>query len=197
MFLVISVTLMIKVNVKAKGGRVALQTAQAIVLGEHERRVRLLFDSGSHRSFVTEKAVQLARLSVIRREYLKLSTFGQNSKEMGLVDIVRVAITPVTKGKVIDIESYVVPEINSVRNERVDLVKIDYPHLSKLWFSDVCKSKDELEIDILVGADYLWSFQKGRTIRGGLESQLLRKQKLIGCCQVQYKARSLWVILAR
>ena len=38
-----------------------------------------------------------------------------------------------------------------------------------LWFSDVCQSKDELEIDVLIGADYLWEFQKGTTIRGGPE----------------------------
>ena len=37
------------------------------------------------------------------------------------------------------------------------------------WLCDVCQSKDELEIDVLIGADYLWEFQKGTTIRGGPE----------------------------
>ena len=39
------------------GGRVALQTARAVIRGEGEAyRVRVLFDAGSHRSFITSKA---------------------------------------------------------------------------------------------------------------------------------------------
>ena len=46
------------------------------------------------------------------------------------------------------------------------VIKNDFPHLRDLRFSHVCQSKYELEIDLLVGADYLWEFQKGRTVRG-------------------------------
>ena len=35
-----------------------------------------------------------------------------------------------------------------------------------VFISDVCKGLDELEIDVLVGADYLWNFQKDCTVRG-------------------------------
>ncbi|XP_046861891.1 uncharacterized protein LOC124455244 [Xenia sp. Carnegie-2017] len=35
-----------------------------------------------------------------------------------------------------------------------------------LWLSDVCKVNEELEVNVLVGADYLWSLQKGRIMRG-------------------------------
>ena len=59
------------------------------------------------------------------------------------------------------------PDISHISNEHVEVVKNDFPHLRDLWFSDVCQSKDELEIDVLIGADYLWEFQKGTTIRGG------------------------------
>ena len=31
---------------------------------------------------------------------------------------------------------------------------------------DVCKEQEELEIDVLLGSDYLWSFQTGGTRRG-------------------------------
>ena len=57
-------------------------------------------------------------------------------------------------------EAYVVPEISSIPNTHVELVKSDYPHLKGLWFSDVSKGRDEMVIDVLVGADYLWHFQK-------------------------------------
>lgn len=61
----------------------------------------------------------------------------------------------------------------------MELAEGEYPHLKGLWFSDVCMGTGELEIDILVGADYLWSFQKDCTIRGGaLTNQSLWKRNI-------------------
>ena len=46
------------------GGRVALQTARAVIRGEGEpHRVRVLFDAGSHRSFITSKAARRSQLA--------------------------------------------------------------------------------------------------------------------------------------
>ena len=42
-------------NHVATSTRVVLQTAQAYALGESKRRVRILFDTGSHRSFITAR----------------------------------------------------------------------------------------------------------------------------------------------
>ena len=130
-------------------------------------RVRVLFDAGSHRSFITSKAAHRAQLASIRQEWLRISTFGQRSKDMCLRDVVEVKVSPTDGQKVIPIEGYVVPEISSIQNSHVELAKGEYPHLKGLWFSDVCMGAGELEIDILVGADYLWSFQKDCTIGGG------------------------------
>lgn len=77
-----------------------------------------------------------------------------------------IKVSPVGGQKVIQIEAYVVPEISTIQNGHVELAKGECPHVKDLWFSDVCKGLDELEIDVLVGADYLWNFQKERTIRG-------------------------------
>ena len=52
------------------------------------------------------------------------------------------------------------------KNEYIEIIKTHYPHLQGLWFSDICMSKEELELEVLIGADYLWCFQEGRTIRG-------------------------------
>lgn len=46
-------------------GRVDLQTAQAVVRGDRKNvRVRVLFDGGSHRSFITTRAVQMAGVQI-------------------------------------------------------------------------------------------------------------------------------------
>lgn len=41
------------------GNSVALQTAQAQIVGKGTSRVRVLYDSASHKSFVTSRIVKL------------------------------------------------------------------------------------------------------------------------------------------
>lgn len=149
--------------------RIALQTAQALIKGGKKGRVRVLFDSGSHRSFITAKAARSYDLGIARKEWLSISTFGQRTMESGLREVARFDVMPIHDGKVHTLEAYVVPNISHISNEHVEVVKNDFPHLRDVWFSDVCQTKDELEIDLLIGADYLWEFQKGTTIRGGPE----------------------------
>ena len=134
------------------GGRVALQTASAVIRGEGDPyTVRVLFDAGSYRSFITSKAAQRAQLARIRQEWLGISTFGQRPKDMRLRDVVEVKISPIGGDKVIPIEAYVVPEISSIQNSHVEFVKGEYPHLKDLWFSDACVGTEELEIDSRFG----------------------------------------------
>ena len=135
--------------------RIALQTAQAVVKGDKQRRVRVLFDSGSHKSYVTARTVNAAGLKVVRTELLGLSTFGQKAKEMEVRDVVCLDVMPLRSGKVLTLEAYVVPVISRVRNEHIEVVKHNFPHLKDLWFSDVNKTAHELEIDLLIGSDNL------------------------------------------
>ena len=87
------------------GERVALQTAHAVIRGVGKPyRVRVLFDTGSHRSFITSKAAQCVKLASIRREWLGIITFGQCSEDMHLRDVVEVKVSPTDGQKVIPIE---------------------------------------------------------------------------------------------
>ncbi|CAB4015032.1 Hypothetical predicted protein, partial [Paramuricea clavata] len=139
--------------------RVALQTAQALVMGGKENvRVRVMFDSGSQRSFVTSKEKVEGKF----REVFELS------------------VAPVQGGESVNIEVYGVDSISQIKNEHVETRKKDYPHLQGLWFSDVCKDKNVLEIELLIGADYdyLWLFQEGRTVRGKSDEPVAVQTKL-------------------
>ena len=83
------------------GDRVALQTARAVITGEGQpQRVRVLFDAGSHRSFVAARVARLARLPVTRQDWLAISTFGQRSREMKLRHVVQVKVSPIEGGGV-------------------------------------------------------------------------------------------------
>lgn len=151
-------------------GRVALQTAQAVIKGDKRNlRVRVLFDAGSHRSFITTKAVQSAGLSEKGKEWIEISTFGQQTKDSGLKGVYDLQVFPFRGGNGIKIEAYEVPTIAQISNEHIEIRKTEYPHLQGLWFSDVNRDEEILGVDVLIGADYLWCFQKGRTIRGEVD----------------------------
>ena len=46
------------------------------------------------------------------------------------------------------------------------MAKEQYSHLKNLFLSDVSLKQEMLEVDVLIGADNLWAFQKGEIIRG-------------------------------
>ncbi|XP_046862618.1 uncharacterized protein LOC124456128 [Xenia sp. Carnegie-2017] len=148
------------------GCNVALQTAQAKLVGSKSGRVRVLLDSGSQRSFVTERTAKALGCKVVREENLRIGTFGKRALENELRRVVRLDLSSLSGGEVVSIEAYVVPEISVISNQHLEVVRNNFEHLKGLWLSDVCKVNEELEVNVLVGADYLWSLQKGRIMRG-------------------------------
>ena len=130
------------------GNSVALQTAQAQIVGKGSSRVRVLFDTASHKSFVTSRVVKSFELETVRREWLTVNTFGRRATGSNLRDVVGIDLTPVGGGKVLRVEAYVVPEILRMHNEHLEIARRNYPHLAQIWLSDVCKSSEQLEIDL-------------------------------------------------
>jgi hypothetical protein len=66
-------------NHVATSTRVVLQTAQAHALDKSKRRVCVLFDTGSHRSFITARVATSLGLRPLRKEWVVLNTFGQKA----------------------------------------------------------------------------------------------------------------------
>ena len=82
-------------------GRVALQTAQALVKGvKGSPKVRVLFDTGSHKSFVNRKIVKAAGVPVKRKEWIEIKSFGQEKAEGKLHDVFELEVLPVTGERV-------------------------------------------------------------------------------------------------
>ena len=161
------------------GGRVALQTAQALVDGKVNARVRVLFDSGSHRTFVTSRVARELDLKPIRKERSGIMTFGASEANVEERDIVEITLTPTFNGgKTVRIEACVVDHISDIANIHIERVKYDYAHLKDLYFSDVDKFKETLGIDILLGADVLFRFQEGEVRRGGIDEPVAIKTLL-------------------
>ena len=121
--------------------------------------MRILFDTGSHKSFITTRATASLGLQPLRKEWVALNTFGRKAVGPNLSEVMHVDLAPVGGGKISSLEAIVVPEISQVQNGHLEIARNYYPHLANIWFSDVCQKDEKLEIDILVGTDYLWRFQ--------------------------------------
>ena len=90
--------------------RIALQTAVGVTSsadGEVPINTRILFDAGSHRSFITSAAVKSAKLLIVRQEWLCINAFGQCRQEGTLRDVVQFNVSSVDGGK--SISTVIVP----------------------------------------------------------------------------------------
>ena len=80
------------------GNKVALQTALGFIDDKRERKVRVLFDSKSQKSFVTSEAVCMMGTWVVRKENLGIRVFGGNETAYAMRDVVSFSISPVNGG---------------------------------------------------------------------------------------------------
>ena len=160
------------------GDRVALQTALAKVNAKKESKVRVLFDTGSHRSFISAKVVSKLGLRPVRSEQLGIKPFGSVNAEYRMRDIVEVSLYSLSGNNCLKIECVVVEDIANISNCHAEIAKKKYPHLHNIWFSDVCRSVDALCVDVLIGSDWLWEFHQGETRRGGPGEPVAVKTKL-------------------
>ena len=146
--------------------------------GKKEYRVRVLFDTGSQRTFVTAKAVGKIGLEPIREERVGFKAFGSKDTDVARRGIYKLSLGPVNGDTDIVIEASVVNDISTIANEHVEVIKQNYSHLRDLFFADVSRYQDTPEIDISIGAGYLWEFQNGETIRGGKHEPIAVKTTL-------------------
>ena len=154
-------------NSASSGAQVALQTALACVNSEGEKKVRVSFDSGSQKTFISAKAINRLGLEPERSEELGIKTFGSREPDLAMRRVFRFSLSPLFEGIPVEVEAFEVNEMSSVANIHVEQIKHNYAHLSNILFSDVSRNKEILEIDILCGLNFLWSFQDGECIRGG------------------------------
>ena len=147
----------------SSGVKVALQTALAYVNGV---KMRILFDTGSQKTFISRKAASKLSVVPVRSEKLGIKAFGRSEAEIEKRDVYELIVCPVFAGESVTIEAYEVCEISCISNVKAQEIKQNYSHLNKIVFSDTA-DQDILEVDVLCGSDYLWNFQKGEAIRGG------------------------------
>ena len=80
-------------NVARSSGLVLLQTASTMASskeGVASVNIRILFDTGSQRSYVTEALCRHLRLKPVKKERLHLNTFGEPAFKSKTCDLVQI-----------------------------------------------------------------------------------------------------------
>ena len=154
------------------GMHVFLQTAQVNVSipGKelsHSLTVRAIFDTGAQRSYINQKVVNTLKLKTVRTERLKIATFGDQNQELEAVNLVELSLTKSGTDFKTTLNAFAVPHIcNDLQGQDLEWVKERYPSLKNIEFADVCPASNTMQIDLLIGSDYIWDFFDGKSVRG-------------------------------
>ncbi len=146
--------------------KVFLQTATTYACSPNTTSVvpvRVLMDSGSQRSYVTESLKQKLGLVPDKTEVLNLNTFGDDKFRKQRCDQVRLLLQGQTKD--IEISALCFPKICSPLSMTLDIER--YPHLDGLVPADQSLLDNSApNIDILIGSDYYFEVIMGEIRRG-------------------------------
>ena len=149
---------------------VLLQTAQATVYNpqrpECKVKARIILDSGSQRTYLTDNLKNILQLPVLERKQVSIKTFGSTDERLELVEVAALGIELKGEPNLL-LSAFTVPLIcQSLQGQPVNQVVDDNACFSGLRLADYCAEGETLNVDILVGSDYYWTLVTGHTIRG-------------------------------
>ncbi|CAB4002148.1 Hypothetical predicted protein [Paramuricea clavata] len=139
---------------------VLLQTAKAKVGVGNKKlttEIRVIFYSGSQRSYLTQRVRNKLQLPTGSTESLRIKTFGECETELtASCEIVNLAVGDITGRTRTQVEGFVVPVICApLGNQEIDRAQVEYKHLSDLNLADNNEGDGVAEIDLLIGADQI------------------------------------------
>ena len=126
--------------------------------------VRMLLDSGSQRSYITNNLMQQLQLQPIRRKRLNLTTFGNDQFNKKECDVVQVRLLGSTDD-IITIKALSFPSICSPLPQAVDLGQ--FPSFQGLELADSGEFDSGTQtttVDLLIGSDHYWDVVTGNII---------------------------------
>lgn len=126
---------------------------------------RAIFDSGSQRTYVTERTRKKLKLPAVGTETIQISTFGNSGSSSQTCDVVSLGVKT-NNGGTSEVTALVVPLICShLASQPITASRESHEHLLGLELADSADGSDNLEVDVLIGSDWYWSLVTGRVIR--------------------------------
>ena len=145
-------------------GTVLLQTARAIATSNGKSTsVRVLFDAGSQRSYVSNVVLQRLDIKPVKKEVLHLNTFGENRFKRQNCGVYKLSLENGRTGDGAEIQAVNFPVICSPLRS---VVTTNYAHLDGLGLADFNQEESDDSIDVLVGADHYWDLVTGDVVKG-------------------------------
>nr|XP_002167985.3 uncharacterized protein LOC100211061 [Hydra vulgaris] len=147
-----------------KSKNVLLQTAMVTVKNKDKKlRCRLLFDSCFQLSYISPSLRKKLFLPTLGRKQLNIKTFGNQSHTQTL-EMVKLSILTL-KNSLIPITCFVKPICAPLTGQYIEESVDSFEHLKGISLADINVGCKSLEVDVLIGADYYWSFFNGKVIR--------------------------------
>ena len=148
---------------------VLLQTALAEISNPRNPTLvlnaRIVLDSGSQKSYLTQRVKDSLSLPVAGTQHLSIAAFGSSRGEPKQCAVVRLAVRTKSGGNQ-ELDLFVVPHIcDPLTTQTVTTCSKMYGHLAQLDLADVSR-EETLEVDVLIGSDFYWEFVTGEVIRG-------------------------------
>lgn len=147
-----------------------LQTACARIYNlsqpQHPLEIRLLLDSGSQRSYLSERARAMLSLESTGDQKLSIATFGSTQQHLKACPMVKVGMK-VKDSTTLHLSLFVVPVIcDPLVSQPISVCASQYPHLASLDLADEAEGNANLEVDLLIGSDIYWDLVTGGVSRG-------------------------------
>ena len=145
---------------------VLLQTATGIISDTEEKRshrIQILFDTGSQRTYLSERIVKKLKLHPYNSREMTVKAFGDLEGKSSVFNEYRFCVRNPKREGNLYLTGFAVKNICSpLADQKIEVVAKLYPILKGLDLGDV--SKGEGDIDLLIGADYY-----GTIVGGGVK----------------------------
>ena len=102
-----------------------------------------------------------------RTERIIVNPFGSTDFQVRALNVVNLKIHGLSSNAVNYVEAFTVPTICAPLSGQVmEAAKSNYEHLKNLAFADSNSNNEELEVDVLIGANHIWDFSNGNIKQG-------------------------------
>ena len=155
---------------------ILMQSAVTKISGNNKKyyQARILFDTGSQRTFITQEMKHKLKLGTMGSELLDVTTFGTLQGRRKTYDLV--ALTLSTEVENIKITALVTPVICPPLSAKVKNLQIP-PELQGLKLADPSHASENLKVDIIIGNDYYGQLITGKVIKTQNEALIAMASK--------------------
>ena len=148
--------------------QVLLQTARVVVYNPHlphiHMKIRVLFDGGSQRSYLTKHVMEALSIKADGVKAMLIKTFGTDREQKRDCDVVKLGMK-MKDGGCLEMSLLAVPLICEPLTAQPTIQALENcEHLEGIELADPSCGDEDLKIDVLIGSDHYWKLVTGGVI---------------------------------